>query len=66
MAEEYFKVTPVNTVYICDDGECTGAEISFTGQILPSFPPQYVHKCLICERQYNLTKKYPLIEYIEE
>lgn len=66
MAEEYFKVTPINTVYVCDNGECASVEVEFTGRILMSHPPQYVHQCPICKRQYNLTKKYPLIEYIEE
>jgi len=44
--------------YLCD--ECN-TELIFTGDILLSFPPQYVHICNKCKTTKNLDKIYPCI-----
>jgi len=51
--------------YYCD--ECFDEEIKYTGEMLMSYPPLYVHQCPKCKKRYNLRKNYPVIEneYVE-
>ena len=48
--------------YFCD--RC-GNEISNPGAVLTSYPPIYVYICKCCNREVQLKKSYPYIEYEE-
>ena len=51
---------PVELHYHCD--ECN-TEVEFTGNVLMSSPPKYVHKCPNCNEEIWLEKSYPCIVY---
>jgi len=58
---KFYKVN-----YCCDDCSIKpnpGCLLKFTGQVLTSSPPYYVHVCGICNKRYNLHKLYPCTEY---
>lgn len=52
---------PVELHYYCD--ECKTVEIEATGRVLTSNPPQYVHICPKCNKEYHLDNVYPCIDY---
>lgn len=42
-----------------------GTELTFTGEVLLSYPEKYVHKCNKCGNTEWFSKSYPCIEYKE-
>ena len=40
-----------------------GCILKFNGLVLASNPPQYPHKCINCDKIFNLKNIYPLIVY---
>lgn len=43
--------------------ECGKADIEFTGRVLTSLPPYYVHKCPACGKEHKLRKQYPNLDH---
>jgi len=58
--EREIKVKSYKVKYVCDDDECKH-DVVFTGEVLTSFPPLYIHKCESCGKKYNLRRSYPYI-----
>lgn len=57
--------TEVKVVYhkvkmLCDS--CIEGEMLHTGIVLTSYPPQYEHRCNVCNSLANYTNNYPYIE----
>lgn len=59
MPEQRYELTPYGVKYMCDD---CGNEMHYTGQMLMSSPPQFVHACF-CGVQKNLNDKYPVVRW---
>ena len=59
MGEQKFEVVPYEVKYLCECGE----EMKSTGRMFMSNPPQFPHKCEGCEKEINLTEKYPTIRW---
>ena len=54
------EVKPFEVKQYC---ELCGEELTFTGEVLLSNPPKYVHKCDKCGKQFTFSQSYPSIEY---
>lgn len=63
------KVKQAVDVYLvkvyCEHHRDRETELEFTGNMLTSYPAQYVHYCSYCDERYNLDKVYPALEYSE-
>ncbi len=57
--ETEIKIKHFELNQYCD---ACGEELEFTGEVLLSNPPKYVHKCEKCGNTVWLDKKYPCIE----
>lgn len=57
------EVVPVKSKAFCRDCD---VELQFTGEVLDSYPPQYVHYCWQCEKEFYLSKRYPKVDYVEK
>ena len=45
--------------FICDT--CKEGVVKYTGVSFPMFPPQYQHKCVVCDKVHNFNLIYPRI-----
>lgn len=59
------KQTEVKTFEIHKYCDKCGEELTFTGEVLLSYPEKYVHKCEKCGHTKWFSKSYPCIEYKE-
>ena len=60
MEKEYLK-QPIEVKLFCD---YCGEEMEATGEVLLTYPPQYVHVCPKCNAKQNIrNKQYPYIKY---
>lgn len=55
--------TEVKTIEVRQYCDKCGGELTFTGEVLLSYPEKYVHKCEKCGHTEWLPKSYPCIEY---
>lgn len=60
--EREVEVKTIEVHQYCD--KC-GEELTFTGEVLLSYPEKYVHKCEKCGHTEWFSKSYPCIEYKE-
>lgn len=61
MGERVYEVKTVGVDCICDD--CNIGTMEQTSVMLPSYPPQWPHKCNNCGVIKNLWDKYPAIRW---
>ena len=59
------KQTEVKSFEVRQYCDKCGEELTFTGEVLLSYPEKYVHKCKKCGNTKWFTKSYPCIEYKE-
>lgn len=59
--EKKEEVKVVEVRFFCD--QCDN-EVVFTGRIQPISPPNYIHACKKCSKQFIFKKAYPSIEYL--
>lgn len=64
--ETRYKVQPYEINVYCED--CSkkpnpGCILIRQPYYLPCFPPLYVYRCPLCNKQYKLEKLYPTIVY---
>lgn len=59
------KETEVKTIEVHQYCDKCGEELTFTGEVLLSYPEKYVHKCNKCGNTEWFPKSYPCIEYKE-
>jgi hypothetical protein len=59
MGEQRYELKPFGVRYVC---KC-GNEMEYTGQMLMSDPPQFVHLCNECNSKENLREKYPTVRW---
>lgn len=60
--EKQIEVKTYEVHQYCD--KC-GEELTFTSEVLLSYPEKYVHKCEKCGNTEWFPKSYPCIEYKE-
>lgn len=58
--EKESRIESWSVKYFCDEEKCKGVVV-FTGEVLTSYPPIYIHKCEDCGKQYKLRISYPYI-----
>lgn len=56
------KIQPIQVDLYCTDCH---VPVKFTGEILDSYPPIYIHKCPQCGRKHTDNVNYPYIIYEE-
>ena len=61
MSEKIYDTKVFEVDYACDN--CNSGLMINSGTMLPSYPPQYPHKCKHCGLTKNLLQKYPTIRY---
>lgn len=59
------KEVEVKTVEVRQYCDKCGEELTFTGEVLLSYPEKYVHKCNKCGNTEWFPKSYPCIEHKE-
>lgn len=59
--ETKFEVKTYEIDYVCDI--CQKSYMRPTGKCLPSYPPQYQHKCSACGHTKLFKNTYPYIAY---
>ena len=58
--------TEVKTIEVRQYCDKCGEELTFTGEVLLSYPEKYVHRCEKCGHTEWFPKSYPCIEYKEQ
>ena len=61
MSEKIYDAKVFEVDYTCDN--CNSGLMINSGTMLPSYPPQYPHKCKYCGSTKNLLQKYPTVRY---
>ena len=57
------KETEVKAFEVKQYCDACGDELTFTGEVLLSNPPKYVHICDKCGKKFTFSQSYPCIEH---
>lgn len=57
------KETEVKAFEVKQYCDACGEELTFTGEVLLSNPPKYVHMCDKCGKKFTFSQSYPCIEH---